>query len=409
MVNKDTPPWRNNKLWSLAVAETLSWACLFYVFPALLLRWKESFGWSISQLSIGFTLALIASAITGIIAGRVIDSGHSRKLMTFSVVIGAILLSLLPTVTAIWQFYLIWLLIGCTLAGCLYDPCFSYLTRTFQGNAKNGIIMITLIAGFASTISYPLCTLVSELYGWEITIYLLSGILCLISAPLFWYGTSIRVGTESNSGEKATSSVIGIIKPTLSSPVFWGLMMTFAAMASNQGMIVSQIFPLLESRDISPTSTVFFASCIGPMQVIARLILFATESVANKNIPMMAVCLTSLVFLCLSSLVLVLGGTSLIFVVVFVMFQGGPYGLFSIVRPIITADLLGRANFGLLSSMVGIGSVWGSAFAPGVAGSIADRWSYDTVLLTTSSIAAVGLVSLIVTSALQRRNPFPSL
>ena len=409
MVNKDTPPWRNNKLWSLAVAETLSWACLFYVFPALLLRWKESFGWSISQLSIGFTLALIASAITGIIAGRIIDSGHSRKLMTSSVVIGAILLSLLPTVTAIWQFYLIWLLIGCTLAGCLYDPCFSYLTRTFQGNAKNGIIMITLIAGFASTISYPLCTLVSELYGWEITIYLLSGILCLISAPLFWYGTSIRVGTESNSEEKATSSVIGIVKPTLSSPVFWGLMMTFAAMASNQGMIVSQIFPLLESRDISPTSTVFFASCIGPMQVIARLILFATESVANKNIPMMAVCLTSLVFLCLSSLALVLGGTSLIFIVAFVMFQGGPYGLFSIVRPIITADLLGRANFGLLSSMVGIGSVWGSAFAPGVAGSIADRWSYDTVLLTTSSIAAVGLVSLIVTSTLQRRNPFPSL
>lgn len=409
MVNKDTPPWRNNKLWSLAVAETLSWACLFYVFPALLLRWKESFGWSISQLSIGFTLALIASAITGIIAGRIIDSGHSRKLMTSSVVIGAILLSLLPTVTAIWQFYLIWLLIGCTLAGCLYDPCFSYLTRTFQGNAKNGIIMITLIAGFASTISYPMCTLVSELYSWEITIYLLSGILCLISAPLFWYGTSIRVGTVSNSGEKSTSSVIEIIKPTLSSPVFWGLLVTFAAMSSNQGMIVSQIFPLLESRNISATSTVFFASCIGPMQVIARLILFAAESFTKKNIPMMAVCLTSLIFLCLSSLALVLGGASLIIIVVFVMFQGGPYGLFSIVRPIITADLLGRVNFGLLSSMVGIGSVWGSAFAPGVAGSIADRWSYDTVLLTTSSIAATGLVSLIVTWRLQRKNPFPSL
>jgi MFS family permease len=124
---------------------------------------------------------------------------------------------------------------------------------------------------------------------------------------------------------------------------------------------------------------------------------------------MVAVCLTSLIFLCLSSLALVLGGASLIFVVVFVMFQGGPYGLFSIVRPIITADLLGRVNFGLLSSMVGVGTVLGSAFAPGIAGSIADRWNYDTVLLTTSSIAAVGLVSLIVTSTLHRRNPFPSL
>jgi len=409
MVNKNSRPWRNNKLWSLGVAVTLSWACLFYVFPALLLKWKESFGWSISQLSIGFTLALIASALTGMFAGRIIDGGHSRKLMTFSVVIGAVLLSLLPTVTAIWQFYLIWLLIGCTLAGCLYEPCFSYLTRTFQGDAKNSIIMITLMAGFASTISYPICSIVSEFYSWEITIYLLSGILCLISAPLFWYGTSIRLDNTPNSGEKASSSVIGIIKPTLSNPVFWGLLVTFATMSSNQWMIVSQIFPLLESRDISPTSTVFFASCIGPMQVIARLILFATESFAKKNVPMVAVCLTSLIFLCLSSLALVLGGASLIFVVVFVMFQGGPYGLFSIVRPIITADLLGRVNFGLLSSMVGVGTVLGSAFAPGIAGSIADRWNYDTVLLTTSSIAAVGLVSLIVTSTLHRRNPFPSL
>jgi MFS family permease len=409
MVNKNTPPWRNNKLWSLAVAETLSWACLFYVFPALLLRWKESFGWSISQLSIGFTLALIASALTGMIAGRIIDSGHSRKLMPFSAVIGAILLSLLPAVVAIWQFYLIWFLIGCTFAGCLYQPCFSYLTRTFQEDAKNSIIMITLIAGFASTISYPICSIVSEFYSWETTIYLMSGILCLISAPLFWYGTSIRLDITPNSREKASSSVIGIIKPTLSNPVFWGLLVTFATMSSTQGMIVNQIFPLLESRGISPTSTVFFASCIGPMQVIARLILFATESFTNKNIPMIAVCFTGLIFICLSSLALVLGGASLIFVVVFVMLQGGPYGLFSIVKPIITADLLGRVNFGLLSSMVGIGSLWGSAFAPGVAGSIGDRWNYDTLLLTTSSIAAVGLVSLIVTSTLRRRNPFPSL
>jgi len=402
-------PWRNKKLWSLAMGETLSWAGLFYVFPVLLLKWKVWFDWGIAELSIGFTLALIASAITGMIAGRIIDRGHSQRLMTFSVIMGALLLSLLPMVTMLWQFYLVWLLIGCCLAGCLYDPCFSYLTRTFQADAKNSIIMITLIAGFASTVSYPLCTLITDLYNWKITVYLLTVILCFIAAPLFWYGTSIQPASSQSLDKDSKISVMKTIKPALSSPVFWGLLTIFAAFSSNQGMIISQIFPLLESREISPGTTVLFASCIGPMQVIARLILFATESVANKNIPMMAVCLTSLVFLCLSSLALVLGGTSLIFVVVFVMFQGGPYGLFSIVRPIITADLLGRANFGLLSSMVGIGSVWGSAFAPGVAGSIADRWSYDTVLLTTSSIAAVGLVSLIVTSALQKRNPFPSL
>ena len=198
MTTANISPWRSKNLWSLAIAETLSWAGLFYVFPALLLEWNEWFEWGIAELSIAFTLALIASALTGMVAGRIIDSGHSQKLMTFSVIAGALLLSLLPTVTTLWQFYFIWLLIGCCLAGCLYDPCFSYLTRTFQLDAKNSIIMITLIAGFASTVSYPLCSLVSDIYGWKTTIYLLAVILCFISAPLFWYGTSLKSAGSKN-------------------------------------------------------------------------------------------------------------------------------------------------------------------------------------------------------------------
>ena len=109
MTSTGGSPWRNRKLWSLAIAETLSWAGLFYVFPALLLKWHEWFQWGIAELSIGFTLALIASAIIGMIAGRIIDSGNSQKLMTLSVIIGALLLSLLPMVTMLWQFYLVWL------------------------------------------------------------------------------------------------------------------------------------------------------------------------------------------------------------------------------------------------------------------------------------------------------------
>ena len=406
MISTGGSPWRNRKLWSLAIAEALSWAGLFYVFPALLLKWHEWFQWGIAELSIGFTLALIASAIIGMIAGRIIDSGNSQKLMTLSVIIGALLLSLLPMVTMLWQFYLVWLLIGCCLAGCLYDPCFSYITRTFQADAKNSIIMITLIAGFASTISYPLCTLITDLYDWKTTIYLLTVILCFIAGPLFWYGTSIEPAGWHSSDKDNKTSVAKVVKPALYSPVFWGLLMTFAAFSSNQGMIVSQIFPLLESREISSGMTVFFASCIGPMQVVARLILFATETFGNRDIPILGVCLASLICLCLSSLALAVGGTSLILVVLFVIFQGGPYGLFSIVRPVITAEMLGRVNFGLLSSMVMMGSLWGSAFAPGIAGSIADRWNYDTVLITTSSIAAFGVIILMVTSTLQRKSPF---
>ena len=124
--------WTNHKLWALAIAETVVWAGLYYLFPAALLEWNSSFGWSIEKLSIGFSVALICSAISGIIAARLIDQDKSRILMPLSTLFGAGLLCLMPQVTQIWHFYLLWGAIGIALAGCLYEPCFSFLTKTYQ-------------------------------------------------------------------------------------------------------------------------------------------------------------------------------------------------------------------------------------------------------------------------------------
>ena len=50
--------WTNPKVWSLAVAETVAWAGIFYLFPAMLVRWESHFGWSRVDLVVGFTAAL---------------------------------------------------------------------------------------------------------------------------------------------------------------------------------------------------------------------------------------------------------------------------------------------------------------------------------------------------------------
>ena len=50
-------------IWFLAIAETLVWAGMYYIFPALLPRWEADLGWSKAQLSAAFTTALVVSAI----------------------------------------------------------------------------------------------------------------------------------------------------------------------------------------------------------------------------------------------------------------------------------------------------------------------------------------------------------
>ena len=139
----------------LAIGEILVWAAFLYVFPAMIVRWEEAFGWSKTELTGAITLAIFMSALASPIAGRIIDLGKGAFLMAGSTLAGGLSLVALSMVTTLVQFYIVWAVIGVLLAGCLYDPCFALVTRARGADAKRGIILITLVAGFASTISFP--------------------------------------------------------------------------------------------------------------------------------------------------------------------------------------------------------------------------------------------------------------
>ena len=88
----------------LAFGQTLVWTCLYYIFPALLLRWEVALGWSKLDLTLGITLAISVSAVFSPIAGRIIDRGSGDVLLFISSVIGGVGLILLSLIVTIWQF-----------------------------------------------------------------------------------------------------------------------------------------------------------------------------------------------------------------------------------------------------------------------------------------------------------------
>jgi len=52
----------------LAIAQTLAWTSLYYIFPALTPAWQGALGWSKTELLGAFTLALVVSAIAAPLA-----------------------------------------------------------------------------------------------------------------------------------------------------------------------------------------------------------------------------------------------------------------------------------------------------------------------------------------------------
>jgi hypothetical protein len=69
-----------------------------------------------------------------------------------------------------------------------------------------------------------------------------------------------------------------------------------------------------------------------------------------------------------------------LFVISFVLFQGAGYGVTSILRPVITADLLGYKNYGLIAGLLAVPFQGAAAAAPTIAALIWGVGGYDLVI-----------------------------
>ena len=129
---------------------------------------------------------------------------------------------------------------------------------------------------------------------------------------------------------------------------------------------------------------------IGPMQVAGRLAMMAAE----RHVSTRLISLGCLAAIAISALSLLGAGAVPGLIVVFVIFQGAGAGVESIIKPVVTAELLGRRNFGVVSGMLAVAVVGGIALGPTVGAVVWQAGGYDLVILTALAIIAVGLAAL---------------
>ena len=65
------------------------------------------------------------------------------------------------------MFWTGWLVLGFGMAAGLYDPAFASLGRLYGRDARSAITALTLWGGFASTVCWPLSTLLLDAWGWR--------------------------------------------------------------------------------------------------------------------------------------------------------------------------------------------------------------------------------------------------
>ena len=355
-------------VWLLGIGQTLTYAGVYYAFPALLPALELATGWSKGQLAAGPTLAFLMMAVLTPFTGRLVDRGWGGEMLVWLPVGAAVGVAGLSEVTSPVAWLLVWLGIGVMQAGMLYESCFSFLTRRLGDGARAAITRVTLIAGFSGTITFPLGHVFGQWFGGQGALLAFAAVILLGAVPVNYLGVRAlrrmeRVGAARPAPEP------GALRAALRRAEFWAIAGMFGLIWLNHGILLTYVLELFQDRGASLGAATLAASCFGPAQVLGRLVLMMNEArISNARAT-----LVSLGLVVVAGGMLLLAGAAPWLVFVMAVTQGAGVGLLSILRPVLVADVLGRRGFGAVSGAAAVAPILASAAAPSV-GALLLEW-----------------------------------
>lgn len=339
----------------LALGQTLAYACIFYIFAALVVAWQAALGWDKAVLAAGPTLAVLISAGLAPFVGRAVDRGNGRRLMVLGPVLGAVALVLLAMAQVPMVYLLAWAGLGVAQSFCLYEVCFAVLIRRFGPEARPAITRVTLVAGLASTLAFPAAAVLAGALGWRGAVLTAAAVMIGVVAPLHWIGAGALAAVTAPP-LKTRRAMMQVLRRT----GFWVLAAVFSLTNLNHWMLVSFLLPVLMVQGLGNGLAIMAASLIGPAQVVGRLILMRFETRAG-TVPSTLIILSGM---CLAALLLALAGVGAGFALGFALVQGAAMGGFTILRPVLVAESLGSEGYGATAGLLAIPSLMASAAAP---------------------------------------------
>jgi MFS family permease len=389
---------------TLAITEMISWGTLYYAFYAFLAPMQQELGWSTAELTGAYSLALLISGFAAVPVGRWIDRRGPRLLMTVGSIAGAALVLAWSHIESLPAFYLLWAGMGLTMAATLYEPAFTIIATWFRQRRSQALLLLTVVAGFASTVFLPLATALIEHLGWRTALLALAALLAVTTIPA--HALILRRRPEDlgllpdgarqpdEAGEPASLVIEGAsLRQALYDRGFWWLttaffLETFSTVAAGVFLI-----PFLIADGYAPGFAAVATGLIGAMQVASRVVV-TTAGSRWAQIP-----LTATVFALQGiALVILLGWRAPAGVLTAVVFLGAGRGVVTIMRASLVAERYGRANYGAIGGTLALFVSGAAALAPvgtGVALGVAGSYVPVFLGLTTASLlAALSLIGV---------------
>jgi MFS family permease len=380
---------------ALGTAQTLAWGSSYYL-PAILAD-PIAHGLGLSRTTVFglFSGALLLSAVLGPAVGRAIDNRGGRGVLALSNLVLATGLVLLGLAQGFVTLTLAWAALGVGMAMGLYDPAFATLTGLYGRAARGPITGITLIAGFASTVGWPLSAFLDAQFGWR-------------AACLIWAALHIVIGLPLNRllipcAPPPARGAPDVAEETSPAPrgAMAILAFVFAATWFVTGAMAAHLPRLLEIAGASTTAAIAAAALVGPAQVAARLVEFGALRAVH---PLVSARLAAVLHP-IGAVILGLLGPSAI--AALAVLHGAGNGLLTIAKGTVPLAIFGPVGYGLRSGILGAPARATQAAAPLLFGLLMDHMGIG-VLAISAGLSLSALFALLLLKVRPAAAPVPA-
>lgn len=326
---------------ALGITQIIGYGTLYYAFasvaPFVAAEWDVPQEELFAYLSIGF----LAGGFGAPVLGRLMDRVGAARVMTFGSIGNAIVFIAAAMSQSALMFAVATIVAQIIVVATAYDAAFATINQAAGARAQRTITHLTLIAGFSSTVFWPLTNWLVSAGNWRTAYLVFAGLHALLCAPLhawLWQRASLLPHSARTT---AASQQTGEPLPTHGARSFWMIAISFALSTALITALGTHLMGLLLARQLGPWATTI-AMCVGPAQVGIRI---ANATLMKHLDPIHAALVSALALPVAAACLLAANGAwqpALAFALIF----GVGQGLFSITRGTVPLALFGPQGYG---------------------------------------------------------------
>ncbi|UVK37983.1 arsenite efflux MFS transporter ArsK [Mesorhizobium sp. AR10] len=345
-------------IWALGITQIVGYGTLYYSYGILAPAVATELAWSQKWVFAVLSASLLASAVLAPIAGSLADRFGAARLMvpgSLAATAALLLCALAPGRIGFAVGVLAMELASCFV---LYSTAFVAIVQL--GGRGRSITHLTLIAGFASTLFWPLTTVLHDHLGWREVLAIFAALNLGICLPIHWW--LARFSRSIGKEDRIVPATVGVSvsRPRHGwSPIFVLMLAGFAIEGFMLSAILVQMVPLLTAVGLGAVG-VLVASLFGPSQVASRLV----NMLFGHGLSQTWLAFGATTALAGGLAVLLVTAPSVSGAILFALLFGLGSGLMSIVSGTLPLELFGHARYGAYVGWITAARQFCSAFAP---------------------------------------------